>query len=239
MAFSAAVNRQEILDTVTRSADQPALTFTPPGVWGHVDGQSAGVGIPYNPAKARQWLAAAGYPNGQGLPPITLMIDTRFFDQNMAIASYLRQHWADELGATVTISNTEWANYLELLSTDAPQMWQLRWLADYSDGHGFLRDCVDSFGRANYGYWNDLAYEGLLNLAARTADLDERASLYHQAEEILVETDAVMIPILYFAQGIAAKPYLKRSYGSGGYEGRIADWRITWRVFLPVVLRGS
>ena len=241
MAFAAAVNRQEILDTVTRSADQPALTFTPPGVWGHIDGPAAGVGIPYNPAQARQWLAAGGYPNGHGLPPITLMIDARtgFYDQNLAIASSLRPGWMAELGATVTISQTEWANYLGLLRTDAPQVWQLRWMADYSDGYNFLRDSVDSFGRANYGYWNDLAYEGLLDLAARTADLYERASLYRQVDGILVETDTVMIPIFYWANGIATKPYLERTYGNGGYDGRIADWRITWRVFLPLILRGS
>jgi len=238
MAFAASVNRHRILDTIVRYADQPAMTFTPPGLWGHVDGLAEGVGIAYNPIQARQWLAAAGYPNGQGLPPITMMFDVRFYDQNLAIASELRQSWTDELGATVTISQTEWANYLELLRTDAPQIWQLRWFADHYDGYNFLRDGVDGLGRANYGYWSNLVYEGLLNLAARTADLHERAVLYQQAERILVETDAVMVPIRYLANGIATKPYLGRTYGTGGYSGRIADWRMTRRACLPLILRG-
>jgi oligopeptide transport system substrate-binding protein len=241
MAFAASVNRQGILDAITRYADQPALTFTPPGMWGHVDGPSAGVGIAYNPTLARQWLAAAGYPNGQGLPPITMMFDARsqFFDQNAAIASYLRRGWMDVLSATVAISHTEWANYLDLLQTDAPQIWQIRWLADHLDGYTFLGEGIDSFGRANYGNWYNPVFDGLLSLAVRTADLDTRAALYRQAEEILVETDAVMAPIYYFYNGIAARPYLARTYSRGGWGGRIADWRLTWQVFLPLILKSQ
>ncbi len=237
-AFAAAVDRQGLLDAVIQYADEQALTFAAPGVWGHVDGPAQGVGIAYDPVQARQWLAAAGYPNGQGLPPITMMFDTRFLDRNLAIASYLGQGWMDELSATVTITYTEWANYLDLLATDAPQVWQLRWCADYPDAYNFLRGSVDSFGRANYGFWNNPTYEGLLDLAVGTSDLDERAGLYRQAEEILVETDAVMIPVYYGADGIAARPHLQRTYGNPAFGGRIADWRVTWRVFLPLVLRG-
>ena len=236
-AFAAAVNRQGLLDTVIQYADQQALTFTPPGMWGHVDGPAQGVGIPYDPVQARQWLAAAGYPNGQGLPPITMMFDSRLSDPNQAIASYLRRGWMDDLGATVTISATEWSDYVELLRTDAPQVWHLRWYADYPDAYNFLRESVDGFGRANYGFWNNPAYEGLLDLAMQTNDLNERAELYRQAEEILVETDAVMIPVRYYANGIATRSYLERSYGHGGYGGWIADWRMTWRVLLPLILR--
>lgn len=71
-AFAAASNREGLIHAVTGGIQRPALTFTPPGVFGHVDGYAEGVGIPYNPNQARQWLAQAGYPNGQGLPSTTL-----------------------------------------------------------------------------------------------------------------------------------------------------------------------
>ncbi len=236
-AFVAAVDRQGIIDDITQYAEQPALTFTPPGLLGHVDGFSAGVGIPYDPAQAQQWLAAAGYPGGQGLPTVTLMFDTRFYTTNLAIASTLRQSWMDVLSATVIISQTDWASYLALLQTDPPPVWQLRWIADQYDAQNFLRDGVDGLGRLKYGNWSNPAYEGLLGLSARTGDLDTRRLLYEQAEEILVETDGVMFPIYYFGHGLATRPYLQRTYGAGGYGERVADWRITWRVFLPLVVR--
>jgi ABC-type oligopeptide transport system substrate-binding subunit len=46
-----------------------------------------------------------------------------------------------------------------------------------------------------------------------------------QAEEILVETDAVMLPLYYYTSVLAVKPYLERTYGAGG-EFDIATWRI-------------
>ena len=247
-AFVAAVNRQGVIDLVAGQSDAGRystahglpldLTFTAPGTWGHVDGSAEGVGIPYNPAQGRQWLTAAGYPGGQGLPPITLVYNPHPVHQ--AVAEYIQQNWTDNLSVTVGLSCTSsLAAHFELLQTDPPQVWELRWFGDYYDAYNFLRKGVDGLGRAKYGNWNNLAYEGLLDLAAQTADLNTRASLYKQAEEILVETDAVMLPIYYFANGMATKPYLQRTYGDGGFGGRIADWRIAWRVFLPLILRGS
>jgi oligopeptide transport system substrate-binding protein len=237
-AFAAAVDRDGLLSTVLGYAEQPAFTFTPPGVWGHVDRSAEGVGIPYDPLQARQWLAAAGYPNGQGLPPVTVMFDGRWLDPNQAIASYLQQGWLHDLGVTVTITYTEWADYVGMLIAGQPQFWQLRWFADYPDAYNFLPEGVDALGRAKYGPWNNPAYAGLLDLAARTADPQQRAGLYQQAEEILVETDAVMVPIYYSATGVATRPELQRTYGRGGYGGRIAGWRMTSRLFLPVLLKG-
>jgi oligopeptide transport system substrate-binding protein len=201
-----------------------------------VDGFTDGVGVPYSPTLAQQWLAAAGYPNGQGLPPITPMYDPRF-TENLTIASHFRQNWMDNLDVTVALSVTSWSDYLSLLGTDPPQVWQLRWIADHYDAYNFLYDSINSLGRVKYGNWSNNTYDGLLNLAARTADLNTRKSLYKQAEEILVETDAVMSPVYYYANGTVAKPHLQRTYGSGGWGGRIADWRIMWRVFLPVILK--
>ncbi len=235
-AFIAAVNRQGVIDNVRRYAEQPALTFTPPGIWGHVDGFAEGVGIPYSPTQAKQWLVAAGYPNGQGLPPITLMYVTSTLNQSLA--QYVRQNWIDNLGVSVTLSYTNPSDYYRLLRIDPPQIWRLTCLPGdygYYDAYEFLNVCIYWFGRTPYGNWTNLTYDALLNLAARTADLNTRKSLYRQAEEILVETDAVELPLYYGANGMAAKPYLQRTYGSGGFGGHIADWRITRVITLPAV----
>jgi len=103
-AFVGAVNRQGVIDLVAgmwdagRYATVPglplALTFTAPGVWGHLDESAEGVGIPYDPVQARLWLAAAGYPDGQGLPPITLVYDPH--PAHQAIAEYIQQNWTEK-----------------------------------------------------------------------------------------------------------------------------------------------
>ena len=233
-AFIAAVDRQGVIDNATRYAQRPALTLTPPGMFGHVDGEAEGIGVPYNPTQAQQWLTDAGYPNGQGLPPITLMYNTSSGHQ--AIAEQVQQDWTSNLSVTVTLSDTNWADYLNLLSTDPPQVWRLGWCVDQYDAYNFLYDATTD--RARYGGWSNVTYDNLLDQAVQESDSNSRKSFYRQAEEILVETDAVMLPIYYYADGVAAKSYLERTYWDGGLDGRIADWQLNLQyIFLPTILK--
>ena len=236
-AFIAAVDRQGVISDVTRYAEQPALTFAPPGIWGHVDGIAENVGIPYSPTLAQQWLAAAGYPNGQGLPTVTLMYSMTALNQ--ATAEYIRQNWMDNLGVTVVLSGTNRNTLNNLLRTNPPQVSRQGWSYDYYDAYDFLYEGIFSSpgGRTKFGNWNNPTYDALLSQAAQTADPNTRKALYKQAEKILVETDAIMLPLHYWGNGIAAKPYLQRTYGEGGWGGRVAEWRITRQVFLPIVMK--
>jgi len=219
-AFSAATNRRGLINDVLGGPQQPALTYTPPGLFGHVDGYAEGVGIPYNPTQAQQWLADAGYPNGQGLPPITLWFNTSAGHQ--AIAEYIRDDWYTTLGVSVTLDSLPWGDYIsEPLGRF--QVWKMGWCMDYPDANNFLNDGVN---RADFGNWNNATYESLLDQAVQEQDPDARKVLYKQAEEILVETDAVMLPLYYYASAVATKPYLERTYSAGGL-GDIAAWRIT------------
>jgi oligopeptide transport system substrate-binding protein len=230
-AFIAATHRQGLIDGVLDGFQQAALTFTPPGVFGHVDGYAEGVGIPYSPAQARQWLADAGYPNGQGLPPITLWFNSGHYHE--PIAEYVRDSWYTSLGVSVTLQSLPDMDYVDQLDSGQLQIWRLGCGADYPDANNFLQDGLN---RASFGNWNNPLYEGLVVLAAREQDLDDRKALYKQAENILVETDAVMMPLYYYAWAIATKPYLERTYPlAGSFD--IATWHIRWQVYLPLALR--
>jgi oligopeptide transport system substrate-binding protein len=222
-AFVAATDREGLIRSVLGGIQRPALTFTPPGVFGHVDGYAEGVGIPYNPTQARQWLAQAGYPNGQGLPPITLWFNEH--PGHQAIAEYIRNSWYNTLGVSVTLQSLPWRDYLGQLNNGQFQIWRLGWCMDYPDANNFLADAINN-NRGAFGGWNNPTYESLVAQAAREQDPDRRKALYQQAEEILVETDAVMIPLYYSASVLAVKPYLERTYGAGGSID-IATWRIT------------
>ncbi|GAI18819.1 unnamed protein product, partial [marine sediment metagenome] len=199
----------------------PALTLTSRGVFGHVDGYAEGVGIPYNPVKAKQWLTDAGYPNGQGIAPITLWFNTSTGHQE--IAEYIRDSWYNTLGVSVTLQSLDWGDYLNQLENDDFQVWRLGWCADYNDAYNFLHDALDL--RSRYGNWANTAYDDLLSQAIQEQDPNTRKDLYKQAEEILVENDAVMIPIYYYTSRVAVKPYLERTFPTlGAFD--IATWRI-------------
>jgi oligopeptide transport system substrate-binding protein len=234
-AFAAATNRQGLVDTVLHGVPEPALTFTPPGIFGHVDGAAEGVGIPYDPTQAQAWLAAAGYPGGAGLPPITLWYNTGASHQ--AIAQYIADNWQTDLGVNVSLSSLAWPlPYLDELEKGTMQVWRLGWCMDYPDAYNFLHDGLEP--RSKFGNWNNASYDSLLNQALSEPDPDARKALYKQAEEILVETDAVLIPLYYTANVIATKPYLERTYPVGG-QPDVATWRISTSATIEAATGGT
>ena len=181
-AFAAGVDRRGLISHELGGLQIPALTMTPPGVFGHVDGYAEGVGIPFDSGQARQWLADAGYPNGQGLPPITLWFNTSSGHQ--AIAEYIRQDWIDNLGVTVELSDLPWDEYGPHLRTGQCQIWRTGWCADYSDAFNMLHDLVNA-QRDALGGWTSDVFESLMAQAARASDGATRQALYKEAEEIL------------------------------------------------------
>jgi oligopeptide transport system substrate-binding protein len=220
-AFIAATNRQGLIDTVLGGVQRPAQTFTPYGMFGYVDGAAEGVGIPYNPTQAQQYLADAGYPGGTGLPSITLWYNTSTGHQ--AIAEYIANNWRTVLGATVTLQDQAWDPYRVDVKNGSKPVYRWGWCFDYADAYNFLHDGTQPM--TMFGNWNHSAYDALLNQALAQPDLTQRKNLYKQAEEILVETEAVMIPLYHYAIAVATKPYLERTY-PGATQPDVADWRI-------------
>jgi hypothetical protein len=222
-AFAAAINRSGLVKDAREGSPQPALTFTPPGLFGHVDGYSEGVGIRYNPAQATQWIAAAGYPHGQGLPPVTLTFNSGYGHE--PVAEYVQDSWFNTLGVSVTLEAVAWSEYYQRVGTGEVQMYRYGWGADYPDAYTFLDGGV--LGEiAQYGLWSNASYEAILHEAAREHDPATREALYKEAERILVETDPAMIPLYYYyGSTVATRPYLERTYHPFGFD--IASWRIT------------
>ncbi|MFN2222599.1 MAG: ABC transporter substrate-binding protein, partial [Candidatus Promineifilaceae bacterium] len=218
-AFSAAIDRAGLIDDLGLS-EAPAVTYTPHGVFGHIDGYAEGVGLPYNAAEAQGWLADAGYPGGAGLPPITLWFNESAGHQ--AIAEQARASWYNTLGVSVTLQSLPWEDYLDFTETGAAQIWRLGWCADYLEAQNFLANSV--YGNINrLGGWSNPAYDSLLDLALAQPDEAARLDLYRQAEEILVETDAVLAPIYHSVADRVTRPYLDRTYPAGSIS--IAPWQ--------------
>lgn len=73
---------------------------------------------------------------------------------------------------------------------------------------------TDANGNPAGGFmWKDDKYEELVKQAALETDPAKRVELYAQAEEILVKTDVVMIPIYWYTHLTMVKPYLTATYG--------------------------
>jgi len=189
-ALSAAVDRKAIVEKITRGGQQPAHSLTPPGVGSYQPPE----GLPGNFDEARRLLAAAGYPGGQGLPPLEIMINSS--GNHRAIAEAIQEMWRRELGVDVRINNMEQATLLANRRTLDYQIMRGEWAADYLDPKTFL-DVFRSDSNNNHTGWTNPNYDSLLFEADRTADPANRQVLLQRAETILL-TELPIIPIYYY-----------------------------------------
>jgi ABC-type transport system substrate-binding protein/uncharacterized ubiquitin-like protein YukD len=197
-AFALTVERQMIANlanSLGSTQARPATTFTPPDVLGRDLYEQ--VGLPFDPAKARELLAEAGYPNGEGFPQVTLVFNYK--EAHEAIASAVVAMWRDHLGVNVGLESVDdWDAYLERLDTDAPAIFRFGWAADYNDPDNFLVPSFHSDGDNNRTHFANAEFNNLVEQAAVAAnDPARRQVLYIQAERILCEQEAAIIPIYH------------------------------------------
>jgi peptide/nickel transport system substrate-binding protein len=103
-AMSIAIDRQAILDRIYKSEGGPLSSFhAGPGTAGYVDDMPAD---PYDPERAKQLMAEAGYPDGFPVQIMTYSFDGDFPDLptlSQAVLGYLQ-----ELGITGEVQVVEW-----------------------------------------------------------------------------------------------------------------------------------
>jgi oligopeptide transport system substrate-binding protein len=233
-ALSMAIDRQALVDNVTKGGQQPARWFARPGLAGaptladHPD-----LGIKFDVEKADAELSA--YLAEKGLTrdklDITLMFNTSSGHQKIAEA--IQQMWKDNLGVDVKLANQEVKVYLKttLDPVNTPQIFRLGWCMDYADANNFDREVFAVGGSQNPAQgggvnWENAEFEKLVIQAARELDPAVRVDLYAQAEEILVNTDAAIAPIYWYTGVSLTKPYVQRTYGVWGQE-LFEKWDIT------------
>ncbi len=190
-ALSMAINRQELVDKVTRGGQFPAFGLTPP-----LADYPAVVAFKEDPAKAKELLAKAGYPNGKGFPKTTILYNTS--EGHKKIAEYVQQKWKEVLNINVSIENQEWATYLDNRQHQNFDVCRAGWQGDYVDPNTFLTDLLQSKAGNNDGRYSNPKYDALLAKAAKLPDGKERMGILRQAEELAIGQDMAVMPFYYY-----------------------------------------
>jgi len=199
-AFALAVDRGKIVNLASGSFYQnllPATSLVPAETLGR-DLYSA-VGLAYHPQEAQALLAQAGYPNGEGFPSVTLMYLNAAEDPKIAQA--LVQAWKEGLGVEVQLKPiASQAVYFSLLASNPSNLYFISWKADYNDPKNFLDDML--LKQANFGKFANTEYEELVRQGEKAAaDPAQRQLIYIQAEQVLCEKAAAVIPIFHYQTG--------------------------------------
>lgn len=191
-ALSLAINRDELVEHVTRGGERPATRFVPDGFTNY---PFVG-GLPYDPEQARRLLAEAGYPGGQGWPSVTLLYNTLAGHQRIAEA--ITHRWQQELGITVGLENVEWKTFLERRDRGDFEIGRAGWVADYYDPLTFLEIMITPSNN-NDAQWSRPDYDAAVAAAFREADPERRNTQMAHAETILLD-DLPIIPIYFYSR---------------------------------------
>jgi len=203
-ALNHAVDRDAIANQLLKGSRRPWGNLVPTGYPGYLNPP----GIRFDPGYARQCLAKAGYPGGQGFPKISILINTS--EDHRRIAEAIQAMWKRELGIAVAIQNEEWGSYLQTLTSLHYDVARRSWLGDYLDPNTFLACYVTGDGNNRSG-WSDPHYDAMIRDAAKELDPARRLAILQQAEALLL-SEGPVVPIYHYSTNELIKPYVRGIY---------------------------
>ncbi len=203
-AFAYATDKAKIVQVVFDNHRDVAEDILPEGLPGWSKDFK---GLPYDPAKAKQLLAAAGYPDGKGFPPLNMVYRESYPDLSKTV-DLLRQMYKDNLGVTVEARQTEWATELDMEDHNNLPFYHLRWSADYLDPQDYYSLLYHTGSQQNHTVYSNPQLDAICDKADSDQNPTERAALYRQAARILAD-DVPMIPLYYQKDPELIKPYVQ------------------------------
>lgn len=208
-ALNHAINKEPIIDAFYAGLAEVAKNPLPPSVWGYNDDI---VDYDYNPAKAKELLKEAGYPNGFTTELWAMPVPRPYMPDGRKIAEAIQADLA-VIGVKANIVSYDWGTYLQKAEAGEHDMCLLGWTGDNGDPDNFLYVLLDKdnavIGSAqnNAFYRSDELHDMLIE-AQQNPDMARRTELYRKAQE-LIHRDAPWVPLAHSTPPIAGKVYIQ------------------------------
>ena len=216
-ALSLAIDRDYVANTIMQGTYTPAYNIVGPGIvdengmfYDNANGGKTYISEDYeaNLEAAKQALADAGYPNGEGFPVIEY--STNDAGYHTPVAEYLQQAWG-ELGITVNINKVEWASFTPMRRAGDYDASRNGWVMDYNDPSNMLELFTTGNGN-NDGKYSSADFDAAIE-ASKVADKSVHFQKLHEAEDILMN-DYACIPVAYYNDFWLQSPSLKGTWHS-------------------------
>ncbi len=204
-AVSLAIDRNYIVEKVTKGGQLPASGYVPYGItdvslspdFRTVGGDYYSVkpeDLDKNIAEAKALLAEAGYPDGKGFPKVTFGVNTG--SNHEIIAEAIQQMLKTNLGIEVEIQAQEWNVFQQSRKDGVFNINRNGWIGDYMDPSTFLDMFTTNNGQNNSKYSNPI-YDNAIKAARTETDVAKRIQLFHDAEKALMD-DMGVVPIYFY-----------------------------------------
>jgi ABC-type transport system substrate-binding protein len=192
-AFAHAIDKAKVINQVFHGLYIPAGGMLPPGIPGYDANLK---GLPYDPARAKQLLADAGFPGGKGLPPLTMAVNPVTADYRM-MAEPIAAMLKDTLGVNVEVQLQEFAAFTAAMNRrDALAAFMTGWSATTLDAAYFHELWLYSKSPLNRVNYENPAFDTLIEQANAAPDRAKRVAFIRQADELIAK-EVPLIPVMY------------------------------------------
>jgi len=208
-AINMAIDKQSIVDNIYMGTAMVAKNGMPPSMLGYNDDI---VDYPYDPARAKQLLAEAGYPDGFEVTLYVMPVSRPYMFDPPKIGEAIQSYLA-AVGIDLKFYQVDWGTYLQETEEGNHQMCLLGWTGDNGDPDNFMNVLYGanacSIGTAgNYAFYTNNTSQAFLSAALKTYDSDKRAEYYKKAQEMIHE-DAGWVYLAHSVQNIVFRTNVK------------------------------
>jgi len=208
-AINLAIDKQSIVDNIYMGTAVKATNGMPPFMLGYNDAIDD---YPYDPAKAKQLLTEAGYPDGFEVTLYVMPVSRPYMFDPPKIGEAIQSYLA-AVGITVKFYQVDWGTYLQETEEGNHQMCLLGWTGDNGDPDNFMNVLYGanacSIGAAgNYAFYTSNTNQELLSAALATYDDEKRAAFYKKSQEMIHE-DAGWVYLAHSTQNIVFRANVK------------------------------
>ena len=196
-AFALATDKDRLIRKLTNGLQKRADHFVPAGVANYDPPRAPS----FAPERARELLAAAGYPGGSGFPKFEYAYFATAGGGSQLqgkIGVELQQMWQETLGIACDLRQIERKIFLNAQSRLDYDISASSWVGDYNDPNTFLDMFLSASGNNRTG-WKSTRYDQLIHDANRQPDLKLRAALFREAETLLIAGDVPIVPIYFYS----------------------------------------
>ncbi|SAL30802.1 ABC transporter [Caballeronia cordobensis] len=207
-ALDMAIDKQAIIKTVYEGAATVATNPMPPSQWSY---NKALKDAPHDPAKAKELLKEAGFPNGFTITLWAMPVQRGYNPNARLMAQLIQSDWA-KIGVKANIITYEWAEYNKRAKTNGEHDAILYgWLGDNGDPDNWLGTTLgcDAVHGSNMAKWCNRQFDDLLAKARLVTDQNARTKLYEEAQVVFKD----QVPYTPLAHANIFQPISKRVHG--------------------------
>jgi oligopeptide transport system substrate-binding protein len=203
-AINLAIDRSYLVNHLREGRFPEAHSIIPPGMFAYNPRLPKNT---YDVAKAKQLLADAGYPNGQGMPPVELWSGAESptsVADHKAIKAFLAK-----IGIDVQLRTTQtWEAYFDQVLGKRPgSIFRYAWYPSIPDPDDVLYTLFHSQSEFNRGHYHNPKVDRLLEKARDELDNSKRIDLYREAERLII-ADMPTVNLVHYTFERLFHPYV-------------------------------